>query len=81
MSQQEYRDFARQLYDMGAERLALWDTYSRVSKPAMWSMVRRLGHKGRLPEVAELENREYRYIRMLSVAGRDESRYKSHWGG
>lgn len=81
LSQQEYRDFAQQLYDMGAERLTLWDTYSRVSKPAMWSMVRRLGHKGRLPEVAELENREYRYIRMLSVAGRDESRYKSHWGG
>lgn len=80
MSQEDYRDFVLKMYNLGAQRFTLWDTNARVSKPALWSMVRRLGHREQLTPQTSFAGKEYRYFKLLSVAGRNEYRFKSHWG-
>jgi len=77
----EFQKNVLELYNAGAERVALWDTYGRVARSAMWSMVRRLGHKEELANYSSGEGEFYNYYRLLKVAGKDVSRYKVTWGG
>ena len=50
MAPEKLRQFAQDIYAAGAERIALWDTYGRVTYSALWNLVRNLGHKDALPE-------------------------------
>tara|TARA_Y100000588_G_scaffold373964_1_gene448448 strand:- start:116 stop:1825 length:1710 start_codon:yes stop_codon:yes gene_type:complete len=36
---------AQTLYDLGADGLTFWDTYSRVYRISEWAMMKRLGHR------------------------------------
>ena len=79
MPNEEFRRRALELYDCGAERFALWDTYGRAPKRYMWAVAGHLGHKEEL--------RDYDYtpyssvIRVGKVGGVDVSRYNPMWGG
>ena len=81
MTAEEYKDCAAILYDAGAERFALWDTYERVPHSAMWSMVRRSGHKEEIKGFASRENEFHRRIKIIRIAGKYENRYKTYFGG
>lgn len=50
MAPEALRQYAQDIYAAGAERIALWDTYGRVTYNALWNLVRNLGHKDALPE-------------------------------
>lgn len=78
MPPEELRQRALELYEAGAERFALWDTFGRVTVKGMWSVARKLGHR------KELEagfDPEYRLFRLQELAGNDISRYLPVWGG
>jgi hypothetical protein len=77
----EYKARALELYDAGAERISLWDTYCRVMSRGTWSMIRRLGHKDELPGFESGEGVYYSVHRLLKVGDKDVSRYIPAWGG
>ncbi len=77
----EYKARALELYDAGAERISLWDTYGRVFSRSTWSMIRRLGHKDELPGYESGEGVYYSMQRLLKVGDKDVSRYVPAWGG
>lgn len=78
MPPQELRRRTLELYDAGAERFALWDTYGRVPVKAMWGTARYLGHK----ELLEQDlTPQPKYYRIHELAGNDISRYLPIWGG
>lgn len=72
---------ALDLYRCGAERLSLWDTYSRAPARLCWSMMRRLGHKEELESWDSGEGTWYRTCRVLKYGKMDCSRYMPTWGG
>lgn len=76
----EFTSFVEEMYRLGAERFSLWDTQGRAAAVAMWSVVRRLGHKEQVL-AGQIDNgSNYRHYRMLTLANRQESRFKSLWG-
>lgn len=74
----ELRRRALELYDCGAQRLALWDTYGRIPCKAMWATARDLGHREAL---AAPFTKPYRLFFLKELAGNDVSRYLPIWGG
>ena len=76
----EFVSFVEAMYRLGAERFSLWDTEGRAAAVAMWSVVRRLGHKEQVLAGEADDGENYRYYRMLTLANRQESRFKSLWG-
>lgn len=76
----EFTGFVRDMYRCGAERFSLWDSNDRTAAPAMWSVVRRLGHKDQVLSSTVDDGENYRHYRMLTLANRQESRFKSLWG-
>lgn len=77
MPPKELRRRAQEIYGAGGERLALWDTFGRVTHRAMWNMARQLGHKEELPNI----DPETRIFQLQELAGNDISRYLPVWGG
>ncbi len=70
-----------ELYEAGAERVSLWDTFGRVPDRATWSMIRRLGHKDELPGYDSGEGVYFSVHRLQTVGGQNVSRYVPVWGG
>ena len=81
LSNKEFKRRALDLYNCGAERIALWDTYGRAPMKAMWSTASRLGHKDELADMDVHEGEYYRRFRIYRIAGADISRYEPFWGG
>jgi len=68
-----------ELYENGAERIGMWDTYARAVRSAMWTTAGKLGHK---EELADMDPESgYRIWRVRRLAGYDVSRYDPFWGG
>ena len=78
---EEFKRRALDLYNCGAERIALWDTCCRAEPRAMWSTAGRLGHKDELADMDVGEGEYYRRFRIYRIAGADISRYEPFWGG
>ncbi len=81
MSTLEYKARMMELYEAGAERVSLWDTFGRVPDRATWSMIRRLGHKDELPGYDSGEGVYFSVHRLQTVGGQNVSRYVPAWGG
>lgn len=73
-----FRKKAERLYKAGAQSLALWDTYGRVPFNALWSVMRKAGHKDAILNPGEPE---FRYYRVHEHAGEDMTRILLLWGG
>ena len=78
MPPEEIRRRALELYDAGAKRIALWDTFGRVTCKAMWGTARKLGHVEQLRQGFDTETKLYR---VHELAGNNISRYLPIWGG
>lgn len=52
MAPETYLKRAKGIYDLGVERLFFWDTNARYHFDPSWSVLRRLGHKEKLPTPA-----------------------------
>ena len=81
MAPAEYRRRALELYSCGAERIALWDTYTRLPVKAEWNIASKLGHKDELASMDTGEGQFYRRTKICRLAGYDISRYNPSWGG
>lgn len=77
----DFRDRAAELYSYGAKRLSLWDTYDRVPRRILWTMMRRAGHREELASYPSGEGELYSYHRITKYADMDVSRYAPAWGG
>ncbi len=77
----EVQHRALELYDNGAQRFALWDTYDRVPVKAQWNMMRWLGHRQALSSMRPQEISPVRHWKIFRLAGYDVSRYNPAWGG
>ncbi len=82
MSHEEFRDRAMELYDCGAERVSLWDTYGRVPNRDTWNTISgKLGHKDELASLP-LHGDPYRKSYQIKKIGEmDVSRWYPNWGG
>lgn len=80
LSPMEYKERALELYDLGAERISLWDTYQRAPYHVPWSLVRRMGDKEGLKDFDSGEGVYYSWHRLLRIADLDTSRYMPGWG-
>lgn len=76
----DFRDRIVEMYDCGAERFSLWDTYSRAPHKINWSLMRQIGHRETLADYKG-EGEYYSYYRVLRYADMDVSRYIPAWGG
>ena len=75
----EFKRRAVELYDLGAERFALWDTYGRAPKRSMWAVAGYLGHK---EELRDFDYKPYSsVVSITKIGGVDISRYNPMWGG
>ena len=81
MVNQEFKRRVLELYDCGAERIGLWDTFIRAPAKVMWSTVSRIGHKDELPSLDTDEGEQYRLLRIGKIGQYDISRYDPSWGG
>lgn len=81
MSTAEYKRRALALYEIGAERFSMWDTYNRVPVRSQWSMAGRLGHKDELKDFDTGEGVLFSHHRYLKVGGQNMSMYLPIWGG
>ncbi len=78
---EEFKRRALDLYNCGAERIALWDTCCRAEPRAMWSAAGRIGHKDELADMDVGEGEYYRHFRIYRMARDDFNRYEPFWGG
>ena len=78
---EEFKRRALDLYNCGAERIALWDTCCRAEPRAMWVAAGRLGHKDELADMDVGEGEYYHRFRVHRTANADFSRYEPFWGG
>jgi hypothetical protein len=78
MPPEELRRRTLELYDAGAKRFALWDTFGRVIPKGMWNTARRLGHEEELRKGFDPELRSFV---LQELAGNNISRYLPIWGG
>ena len=78
MPPEDIRKRALELYDAGAKRIALWDTYGRVPCKAMWGTARKLGHIHELRQGFDPQTKLYH---LQELAGNNISRYLPIWGG
>ncbi len=76
----DFKKRALQLYSLGAERFALWDTYCRVTYNDMRAMIAKLGHKEELEGLVPEGIRKKTY-RLLTIGNMNFGRYKPYWGG
>lgn len=76
MSEEDFARRAKELYDAGAERLSLWDSYYRSEFLGQWRMAARLGHKEDL-SVPD----GYRRLRILRIGDMEVRRFNPSWGG
>ncbi len=81
LSCEEFRDRAMDLYNCGADGLALWDTYGRAAFKSTWATARRLGHKDDLATKGVGEGNDFRTLFMLKLGDRDLNRFNPDWGG
>lgn len=81
MVNQEFKRRVMELYDCGAERIGLWDTFIRALAKAMWSTVSCIGHKDELSSLDVGEGEQYRLLRIGKIGEHDISRYDPTWGG
>lgn len=81
LSNEEYKSRTLDLYDCGAERIALWDTYSRSVLKKTWSTASRLGHKDDLNKHNINDEKLHRTLFMLKLGDRDLNRFNPDWGG
>lgn len=81
MTPEEYKRRALELYECGAERISLWDTYTRLPVRAEWNFASKLGHKAELPSMETGEGEFFRRTKICRLAGYDISRYNPAWGG
>ena len=79
MVTEEFKRRALDLYDNGAERFGLWDTYGRASCIGMWNTAGKIGHKDELRDMTFEEYSKPMKIRLLGNA--EVSRYHPNWGG
>ena len=77
----EFKRRVLDLYDCGAERIGLWDTYGRAPAKVMWSTVSRIGHKEELRTLDTGVGEAYRLLRIRKIGAHDISRYHPNWGG
>ena len=80
MPPEDFKKQALQLYSLGAERFALWDTYCRVPYNDMRAMIAKLGHKDELPHL-DPEGTHKKHYRVLTIGNMNFGRYKPYWGG
>ncbi|MBO5883836.1 MAG: hypothetical protein J6Q78_05480 [Clostridia bacterium] len=79
MPQAEFKRRALELYECGAERFCLWDTFGRAPNRAMWAAAGRIGHKEELADMSFAEDSKWFRVRKLGSS--DVSRYHPNWGG
>ena len=80
MLNDEFKRRVCEIYDLGARRIALWDTYSRVWNQPMWNIVSRFGHKDEIKDMPTHED-GYRNYKFLHIADTVFKRYNPMWGG
>ena len=78
MGPERMRNRALELYECGAGRFGLWDTYDRVACAGMWAVAGKLGHKD---ELIKMDSPYYRVYRIHEIAGMNISRNHPSWGG
>jgi len=81
MPNEDYRKRIMDLYEAGAERFCMWDTYGRVLYPVCWNaMAGKIGHKDEIAAMPgdDPNRRTYSYKKLC---GMDVSRYHPNWGG
>lgn len=76
----DFKKRALELYSLGAERFALWDTYCRVPYNDMRAMISKLGHKDELADLMP-EGASKKSYRVLTLGNMNFGRYKPYWGG
>lgn len=76
----DFKKQALELYSMGAERFALWDTYCRVPYLDLRAIISKLGHKDELSGLIP-EGTVKRSFRVLTYGNMNFGRYKPYWGG
>lgn len=81
LSNEEYKSRAQDLYNCGAERIALWDTYSRAVLKKTWATASRLGHKNELVDHNVDDETLHHTLFMLKLGDRDLNRFNPDWGG
>ena len=80
MPNAEFKRRIKEIYDLGARRIALWDTYSRVWNQPMWNLVSRFGHKDEIADMP-LYDDGYKNYRFLKIGDTVFKRYNPMWGG
>ena len=76
---EDFKKRALELYGLGAERLAMWDTYGRAQHIRTWHAARVLGHK---EELADMSFGDVsRRINVRQIGAPEVSRYNPMWGG
>ena len=80
MANAEFKRRVQEIYDLGARRIALWDTYSRVWNQPMWNLVSRFGHKDEIAAMP-LYDDGYKNYRFLKIGDTVFKRYNPMWGG
>ena len=76
---EDFRKRALALYELGAERLAMWDTYDRAQNTRTWHGARVLGHKEELPTISF--DGLSKLIKVRRIGAPEVSRYNPMWGG
>ena len=76
---ENYKQQVLDLYENGAERVSMWDSYGRAPRTAMWNIAAKCGHKEELAAMDAKADYQVYWIRRL--AGFDVSRYDPFWGG
>lgn len=81
LTNEEFKSRALDLYNCGAEGIALWDTYSRAVLKKTWATASRLGHKDELADHNVDDENLHRTLFMLKLGDRDLNRFNPDWGG
>ncbi len=80
MPKEVYMERVKEIYDLGGERISLWDAYSRAPRHSTWNTVRRVGHKETLDTLLEEKETICRRYRFLHIGRLDVSRFLPCWG-
>ena len=76
---EELRKRVVELYSLGAERFAMWDTYCRAQNTRYWIVGSKVGHKDEIADMSFVG--ESKLMRVRKIGEPDVSRYNPLWGG
>jgi hypothetical protein len=79
MSPKAYREYAMEMYKLGAQRFFLWDVELVNFHMAEWCMARRLGHKDSIAGYKDFRGSEWETYRITSIGGKLITNYHPSW--